>query len=165
MKFHDVIGHKNTMGMPDVFGNHEFHHEKRALCPHLSYSLPMSQDPAKAAKARALVASLLFVEAGVVFALAGWLLVLTITSDSFELLPLLGVLLFAFLGGGGLLLCGLFYKSGKYYGRAPAVLANLIALGVVSYQIEAHLWFVAIPLAALAGTTLISVLRAIPTDL
>ena len=125
----------------------------------------MSQDPAKAAKARALVASLLIVEAGVVFALAGWLLVLTITSDSFELLPLLGVLLFAFLGGGGLLVCGLFYKSGKYYGRAPAVLANLIALGVVSYQIEAHLWFVAIPLAALAGTTLISVLRAIPTDL
>jgi len=125
----------------------------------------MSQDPAKAAKARALVASLLFVEAGVVFALAGWLLVLTITSDSFELLPLLGVLLFAFLSGGGLLLCGLFYKRGKYYGRAPAVLANLIALGVVSYQIEAHLWFVAIPLAALAGTTLISVLRAIPTDL
>jgi hypothetical protein len=44
------------------------------------------------------------------------------------------------------------------------VLANLIALGVVSYQIEAHLWFVAIPLAALAGTTLIAVLRAIPTD-
>ena len=122
----------------------------------------MSQDPAKAAKARALVASLLFVETGVVFALALWLMVLTVTSDSFELLPLLGVLLFAFLGG--LLLCGLFYKSGKYYGRAPAVLANLIALGVVSYQIEAHLWFVAIPLAALAGTTLIAVLRAIPTD-
>ena len=31
----------------------------------------MSQDPAKAAKARALVASLLFVEAGVVLAIAG----------------------------------------------------------------------------------------------
>jgi hypothetical protein len=124
----------------------------------------MSQDPAKAAKARALVASLLFVEAGVVLALAAWLMVLTVTSDSFELLPLLGVLLFALLGGGGLLVCGLFYKSGAYYGRAPAVLANLIALGVVSYQIEAHLWFVASPLAALAGTTLIAVLRAIPTD-
>ena len=124
----------------------------------------MTQDPAKAAKARALVASLLFVEAGVVLAIAAWLIVLTFTADSFEFLPLLGVLLFALLGGGGLLLCGLFYKSGKYYGRAPAVLANLIALGVVSYQIEAHLWFVAIPLAALAGTTLISVLRAIPTN-
>ena len=125
----------------------------------------MNQDPAKAAKARALVASLLFVGAGVVFAVAGWLIVLTFTSDSFEALPFLGVLLFALFGGGGLLVCGLFYKSGKYYGRAPAVLANLIALGVVSYQLEAHLWFVAIPLAALAGTTLISVLRAIPTDL
>jgi hypothetical protein len=124
----------------------------------------MNQDPAKAAKARALVASLLFVEAGVILAITAWLIVLTFTADSFEFLPLLGVLLFALLGGGGLLLCGLFYKSGKYYGRAPAVLANLIALGVVSYQIEAHLWFVAIPLAALAGTTLISVLRAIPTD-
>ena len=124
----------------------------------------MTQDPAKAAKARALVASLLFVEAGVVLAIAAWLIVLTFTADSFEFLPLLGVLLLALLGGGGLRLCGLFYKSGKYYGRAPAVLANLIALGVVSYQIEAHLWFVAIPLAALAGTTLISVLRAIPTD-
>ena len=124
----------------------------------------MSQDPSKAVKARALVASLLFVEAGVVLAIAGWLMVLTITADSFEFFPLLGVLLFALLGGGGLLLCGLFYKSGKYYGRAPAVLANLIALGVVSYQIEAHLWFVEIPLTALAGTTLISVLRAIPTD-
>ena len=124
----------------------------------------MSQDPAKAAKARALVASLLFVEAGVVLAIAVWLFVLTFTADYFEFLSLLGVLLFALLGGGGLLLCGLFYKSGKYYGRAPAVLANLIALGVVSYQIEAHLWFVAIPLTALAGTTLISVLRAIPTD-
>jgi hypothetical protein len=125
----------------------------------------MNQDPAKAAKARALVASLLFVEAGVVLAIAAWLIVLTFTADSFEFLPLLGVLLFALLGGGGLLLCGLFYKSGKYYGRAPSVLANLIALGVVSYQVEAHLWFVAVPLAALAGTTLIATLRAIPTDL
>lgn len=125
----------------------------------------MNLDPAKAAKARALVASLLFIEAGVVLFLALWLVVLTFTAGSFELLPFLGVLLFALFGGGGLLLCGLFYKSGKYYGRAPSVLANLIALGVVSYQIEAHLWFVAIPLAALAGTTLIATLRAIPTDL
>jgi predicted tellurium resistance membrane protein TerC len=125
----------------------------------------MSQDSAKAAKARALVASLLFLEAGVVFALAGWLIVLTVTSDSLEFLPFLGVLLFALLGATGLAICARGYRRGKYFGRSPAVLANLIALGVVSYQVEAHLWFVAIPLAALAGTTLIAALRAIPTDL
>ena len=125
----------------------------------------MSQDPAKAAKARALVASLLFVEAGVVVVLALWLIVLTFTTDSFELLPFLGVLLFALLGAAGLAASAMGYRRGKYFGRSPAVLANLIALGVVSYQVEAHLWFVAIPLTALAGTTLIAALRAIPTDL
>ena len=125
----------------------------------------MSQDPAKAAKARALVASLLFVEAGVVVLLALWLIVLTFTTDSFELLPFLGVLLFALLGATGLAASAMGYRRGKYFGRSPAVLANLIALGVVSYQVEAHLWFVAIPLTALAGTTLIAALRAIPTDL
>jgi hypothetical protein len=125
----------------------------------------VSQDPAKASKARALVASLLFIEAGVVLLLAVWLVVLTFTADSFELLPFLGVLLFALLGAGGLAASAIGYRRGKYFGRSPAVLANLIALGVVSYQLEAHLWFLAIPLAALAGTTLIAALRAIPTDL
>jgi hypothetical protein len=125
----------------------------------------MNQDPAKATKARALVASLLFVEAGVVVLLALWLVVLTFTTDSFELLPFLGVLLFALLGAAGLAASAIGYRRGKYFGRSPAVLANLIALGVVSYQVEAHLWFVAIPLAALAGTTLIAALRAIPTEL
>ena len=125
----------------------------------------MNQDPAKAAKARALVASLLFIESGVVVLLALWLVALTFTADSFELLPFLGVLLFALLGAAGLAASALGYKRGKYFGRSPAVLANLIALGVVSYQVEAHLWFVAIPLAALSGATLISALRAIPTDL
>lgn len=125
----------------------------------------MNQDPAKADKARALVASLLFIEAGVIVALALWLIVLTFTADSFELLPFLGVLLFALLGAAGLAVSGLGFRRGKYFGRSPAVLANLIALGVVSYQVEAHLWFIAVPLAALAGATLISALRAIPTDL
>ena len=117
------------------------------------------------AKAREIVASLLFIETGVIIALALWLVVLTFTADSFEVLPFLGVLLFALLGAAGLAASAVGYKRGKYFGRSPAVLANLIALGVVSYQVEAHLWFVAIPLASLAGATLISALRAIPTDL
>ena len=125
----------------------------------------MNQDPAKAAKARALVASLLFVEAAVIAGLGLWVLVMGFTHENVEIFPLLGVLLFALLGSGGLAAAAIGYRRGKYYGRSPAVLANLIALGVVSYQIEAHLWFVAGPLAALAGATLIAALRAIPTDL
>ncbi len=125
----------------------------------------MNQDPAKAAKARALVASLLFVEAAVIAGLALWLIVFSFTHENVEILPLLGVLLFALLGSAGLAASAIGYRQGKYFGRSPAVLANLIALGVVSYQVEAHLWFVAGPLAALAGATLIAALRAIPTDL
>ena len=125
----------------------------------------MSQDPAKAAKARSIVASLLFVEAAVIAGLGLWLVVLSFTHENLEILPLLGVLLFALLGSAGLAASAVGYRRGKYFGRSPAVLANLIALGVVSYQVEAHLWWVAGPLAALAGATLISALRAIPTDL
>ena len=122
----------------------------------------MAQDPSKAAKARAVVASLLIVEAVVVSALGLWLIVLTLTATSFELLPLFGVLLFIALGAGGLAFAAIGYRRGKYFGRSPAVLANLIALGVVSYQIQAGLWVVALPLAVLATATLAAALRAIP---
>ena len=122
----------------------------------------MAQDPSKAAKARTVVASLLIVESAVIGALGVWLIVLTITADSFEFLPLLGVLLFIALGSGGLAISAVGYRRGKYFGRSPAVLANLIALGVVSYQIQAGLWFIAVPIAVLASTTLAAALRAIP---
>lgn len=122
----------------------------------------MAQDPFKAAKARAVVASLLIVESAVIGALGVWLILLTITADSFEFLPLLGVLLFIALGSGGLAISAVGYRRGKYFGRSPAVLANLIALGVVSYQIQAGLWFIAVPIAVLASATLAAALRAIP---
>jgi uncharacterized membrane protein YiaA len=125
----------------------------------------VNQDSEKAAKARSIVASLLFVESAVIAGLGLWLLVMGFTHENVEILPLLGVLLFAVLGAAGLAAAAIGYRRGKYYGRSPAVLANLIALGVVSYQVEAHLWWVAGPLAALAGATLIAALRAIPTDL
>ena len=108
------------------------------------------------------MATLLFVEAGVIAVLGLWLIELTVTADSFEFLPLLGVLLFVVLGSGGLAASAIGYRRGKYFGRSPAVLANLIALGVVSYQIDAGLWIIAIPLAGLAAATLTAALRAIP---
>jgi len=108
---------------------------------------------------RRVVTRLLFIEGAVVLALGGWMLVLGFTHENREILPLLGVLLFAITGGLGLIQCGRGYKAGKNYGKAPAVLANLIALGVVKYQAEAGLYYVAIPIALLAVTTLFTVLK------
>jgi len=105
-----------------------------------------------------MAALLLFIEGGVVLALGGWLLFFGFTHENREILPLLGVILFSILGGLGLIQCGRGYKAGKNYGRAPAVLANLIALGVVKYQVEAGLYFVAVPIAILAVATLYIVL-------
>jgi len=125
----------------------------------------MEQDLAKAAKARALVASLLTIESIVVAALGVWLVVLALTADKVEILPLLGVLIFIALGSGGLFAAARGYRGGKYFGRAPALLANLIAIGVSKYQFAAGLYIVAIPLFIVAVVTVVSVLRAIPDRL
>ena len=114
--------------------------------------------PSRQISARTIAATLLFVEGAVVLALGAWLLVLGFTHENREILPLLGVLLFAIAGGLGLIQCGRGYKAGKNYGKAPAVLANLIALGVVKYQAEAGLYYIAIPLATLAVATLYFIL-------
>jgi hypothetical protein len=108
---------------------------------------------------RTIASTLLYIEGSLVLALGAWLLVLGFTHENREILPLLGVLLFAIAGGQGLIQCGRGYKAGKNYGKAPAVLANLIALGVVQYQVEAGLYYIAIPIALLAVATLFTVLR------
>lgn len=117
-------------------------------------TLPFRQIPP-----RSIASTLLNIEGGLVLALGGWLLVLGFTHENREILPLLGVLLFAIAGGLGLIQCGRGYKAGKNYGKAPAVLANLISLGVVKYQVEAGLYYIAIPLAILAVATLFTVLK------
>ena len=108
---------------------------------------------------RSTASKLLYTEGILILALGGWLLILGVTHEEREFLPLLGVLLFAIAGGLGLIQCGRGYKVGKNYGKAPAVLANLIALGVVKYQLEAGLYFVAIPVGFLAIATLLTVIR------
>jgi len=108
---------------------------------------------------RTIASTLLYIEGSLVLALGAWLLVLGFTHENREILPLLGVLLFAIAGGLGLIQCGRGYKAGKNYGKAPAVLANLIALGVVQYQVQAGLYYIAIPIALLAVATLFTVLR------
>lgn len=114
--------------------------------------------PSRKYDRRSIAATLLFVEGGVVLALGAWMVVLGFTHENREILPLLGVVLFCIAGGLGLIQCGRGYKDGKNYGKAPAVLANLIALGVVKYQLEGAVYYLAIPIGILAVSTLFMVL-------
>ena len=101
-----------------------------------------------------MVAILLCIEAGIVLTLGIWMGVLGLTHDKKELAPLLGVIVFALLGAVGLFGAGRGYKRGKNYGRSPAILANLIAVGVAYYQIQGHFYVGALVILVLAIPTL-----------
>jgi len=112
---------------------------------------------------RKYAAILLNIEAAILMTLAVIEIVATFTHDYIqEPLAILGVIIFAFIGASGLYLSARGFSSGKMYGRAPAVLANLIALGVAYFQLSAHLWYTAIPLALLALATLLLSLSVLP---
>lgn len=113
-----------------------------------------SGDGAKRSANRSRVATLLYIESAIVFALAAWLVTLGLTHDQKELAPLIGVIVFAVLGAGGLFASGRGYKNGKNYGRSPAILANLIALGVAYFQMQGHFYFGAVVILVLALPTL-----------
>jgi hypothetical protein len=106
------------------------------------------------AQYRYLVATLLYIEAAIVLALALWLVELGITHHQKEIAPLVGVIIFAVLGSAGLFASARGYKNGKNYGRSPAILANLIALGVAYFQIQGHFYIGAVVILPLALPTL-----------
>ena len=134
-------------------------HKKSVQSVSSSDSLEFMSSPSRQILPRTIASTLLVIEGAVVLALGAWMIFFGFTHENREILPLLGVVLFAILGGLGLIQCGRGYKAGKNYGKAPAVLANLIALGVVKYQTEAGLYYVAIPIAVLAVATLFTVLK------
>jgi phosphatidylserine synthase len=103
---------------------------------------------------RGIVATLLYIESAIVFALAVWLITLGFTHDQKEIAPLVGVIIFAVLGSAGLFASARGYKNGKNYGRSPAILANLIALGVAYFQIQGHFYIGAVVILPLALSTL-----------
>jgi hypothetical protein len=65
-------------------------------------------------------------------------------------------IIYGLLGAAGLWVSALGFKQKRSYGRAPAVLANLIALGVAYYMITGNFLLVGIPLAILALITIVS---------
>jgi hypothetical protein len=77
-----------------------------------------------------------------------------VDGGSIEWFVISGILIMALAGGFGLLFAANGFKTKRMYGRAPAVLSNLIAIGVSKYIFEAGLWWAALPLALFAALTI-----------
>jgi hypothetical protein len=105
-------------------------------------------------KARKAVIALLRLESGILAAILIYLIVASITSTVTTWSALIGEMVFAALGSTGMYFASIGYVKEKSFGRSPAVLANLIALGVSYFMITGKFYVVGIPLALLAATTL-----------
>ena len=99
---------------------------------------------------------LLRAEAGLLLALVIYLITAPLISDVSVPAALTAEIVFGLLGAVGLWFCAHGFKNKKSYGQAPAVLANLIALGVSYYMVSGSFLIVGIPLGLLALITLLS---------
>ena len=99
---------------------------------------------------------LLRLESLIILGLVIYLLVAPLISEVNAPAALSAEIVFGVLACLGLWASASGFKQKKSFGRAPAVLANLIALGVSYYMITGKLLVVGIPLAILAAITLIS---------
>ena len=99
---------------------------------------------------------LLRLESLIILGLVIYLLVAPLISEVNAPAALSAEIVFGLLACLGLWASASGFKQKKSFGRAPAVLANLIALGVSYYMITGKLLIVGIPLAILAAITLIS---------
>jgi hypothetical protein len=104
-----------------------------------------------------ITAPLLFLESLLVFALGLYMVALGFTHDK-DWLPYLSVIGFAFAGSAALFALARGVNEGKRWANSPAILANLIALGVAKYQFEAGAYWLAVPISCMAITIVIATL-------
>jgi hypothetical protein len=100
---------------------------------------------------------LLMTESVLISALGIYMIALGVTHDK-DWLPYLSVTGFAFVGSAALFALARGVTSGKRWANSPAILANLIALGVAKYQFEAGAYWLAVPISGMAITVIFSVL-------
>jgi hypothetical protein len=115
----------------------------------------MGRDTANKRDMKTIAAPLLLAEALIVFALALVMIALGFTHDK-AWLPYLSVTGFALVGSAALLALSRGVKTGKRWANSPAILANLIALGVAKYQFEAGAYLLAVPITAMAIVTIVA---------
>ena len=99
---------------------------------------------------------LLKIESLLILALVLFLLIAPLVSSVTAVESLGAEIVFGLIGSAGLWICARGFKAGKSFGRAPAVLANLIALGVAYFMISGGFLLLGIPLAILALLTAVS---------
>jgi hypothetical protein len=79
-------------------------------------------------------------------------------------LPFLSVTAFAFVGAAALFALARGFKHGKRWANSPAILANLIALGVAKYQLEAGAYWLAVPISAMAITVIVTIFMKVKSS-
>ena len=87
-----------------------------------------------------------------------YLLLASVFSTATWPSALIGEIVFALLGAAGLFFASIGFANRRSFGRAPAVLANAIAVGVSYYMITGGLLIVGIPLALLGAITFVAAL-------
>lgn len=112
---------------------------------------------------RATVVALLRIEGISILALGLFLIIKgLVDGGGIEWFVISGILALALSGGFGLLAAAHGFKTKRMYGRAPAVLANLIAIGVSKYIYEAGFWWAALPLTLYGALTIYCAISIIP---
>jgi len=101
---------------------------------------------------------LLRVEALILVGIVIYLLLASVFSTATWPSALIGEIVFALMGATGLYFASVGFARKRSYGRAPAVLANAIAVGVSYYMITGGLLVVGIPLALLGSVTFVAAL-------
>ena len=95
-------------------------------------------------------------ESVILFGIVLYLLTAPLLSNVSAPAALSAEIVFALLAAIGLWFSARGFDKHRSFGRAPAVLANLIALGVSYYMISGNFLYVGIPLALFAIVTLVS---------
>jgi hypothetical protein len=101
---------------------------------------------------------LLRVESLILVGIVIYLLLASVFSTATWPSALIGEIVFALMGATGLYFASVGFARKRSYGRAPAVLANAIAVGVSYYMITGGLLVVGIPLALLGSITFVAAL-------
>ena len=101
---------------------------------------------------------LLRIESLILVGIVLYLLLASVFSTATWPSALIGEIVFALLGAAGLFFASMGFARRRSYGRAPAVLANAIAVGVSYYMITGGLLIVGIPLVLLGAITFVAAL-------